>query len=212
MTPDTLKLFFDRLKKQNPDPHCELDFTNDFTLLVAIVLSAQTTDKKVNAATPDLFKVADTPEKMLALGEEKLKTFIRSIGLFNTKAKNVIALSKKLIDDFGGKVPADRDTLRSLPGVGRKTANVFLNEFYRQPTFGVDTHVFRLCNRLGIAPGKTPEQVEKNLEKAVTGVLSADDLTHVSHWLVLHGRYVCKAQKPLCDICPNADICPAKKR
>ena len=212
MTPDTLKLFFKRLKEQNPDPHCELDFTNDFTLLVAIVLSAQTTDKKVNAATPGLFEIADTPEKMLALGEEKLKTFIRSIGLFNTKAKNVIALSKKLIDDFSGKVPADRDTLQSLPGVGRKTANVFLNEFYHQPTFGVDTHVFRLCNRLGIAPGKTPEQVEKNLEKAVTGVLNDDDLPHVSHWLVLHGRYICKAQKPLCDICPNNDICPFKKR
>ena len=212
MTPDTLKLFFERLKKENPDPKCELTYTNDFTLLVAIVLSAQTTDKNVNSATPALFAVADTPEKMLALNEDGVKKFIRSIGLFNTKAKNVIALSRQIIEKFNGKVPSTRQELQSLPGVGRKTANVFLNEFYHQPTFGVDTHVFRLCNRLNIACGKTPEEVEKNLEKAVKGVLNDEDLVHVSHWLVLHGRYVCTAKKTQCDVCLNADICPVANK
>lgn len=210
MDEKTLKLFFDRLKKQNPNPRCELTYTNDYTLLVAIVLSAQTTDKNVNKATPALFAVADSPAKMLELGEERLKTFIRSIGLYNSKAKNIIALSKSLVEDFGGKVPADRDVLQTLAGVGRKTANVFLNEMYGAETFGVDTHVFRLCNRLGIAAGKTPLDVEKALEKAVKGVLSPEDVKCVSHWLVLHGRYVCMAKKPHCDVCPNADICPAK--
>ena len=212
MNEENLKLFFKRLKDAEPAPKCELDYRSPFTLLVAIALSAQTTDKNVNKATPALFAVADTPEKMIALGENGLKNHIRSIGLYNTKAKNIVKLSEELIKRFGGKVPEDRDALETLPGVGRKTANVFLNEMYGMPTFGVDTHVFRLCNRLGIAAGKTPLEVEKALEKAVKGTLPDEDLKHVSHWLVLHGRYVCTAKKPHCDICANADICPAKNK
>lgn len=200
--------FFARLKKADPEPKCELNFDSPYTLLVAIVLSAQTTDKNVNKATPALFKAAPSPEKMLALGEEKIKEYIRSIGLFNSKAKNIIALSKDLIEKYNGEIPKDVDELQKLAGVGRKTANVFLNTMYGMPTFGVDTHVLRLGNRIGIAPGKTPLDVEKNLAKAVVHVIPDDDLKHVSHWLVLHGRYICTAKKPLCGQCPVADLCP----
>ena len=203
-----VKEFFARLKKADPEPKCELNFDSPYTLLVAIVLSAQTTDKNVNKATPALFKAAPSPEKMLALGEDKIKEYIRSIGLFNSKAKNIIALSKDLVEKYNGEIPKDVDELQKLAGVGRKTANVFLNTMYGMPTFGVDTHVLRLGNRIGIAPGKTPLEVEKNLAKAVTHVIPDDDLKHVSHWLVLHGRYFCTAKKPLCSQCPVADLCP----
>lgn len=203
-----IKEFFARLKKADPEPKCELNSDSPYTLLVAIVLSAQTTDKNVNKATPALFKAAPSPEKMLALGEEKIKEYIRSIGLFNSKAKNIIALSKDLIEKYNGEIPKDVDELQKLAGVGRKTANVFLNTMYGMPTFGVDTHVLRLGNRIGIAPGKTPLEVEKNLAKAVVHVIPDDDLKHVSHWLVLHGRYICTAKKPLCGQCPVADLCP----
>ncbi|MGN1079827.1 MAG: endonuclease III [Alphaproteobacteria bacterium] len=203
-----IKEFFARLKKADPEPKCELNFDSPYTLLVAIVLSAQTTDKNVNKATPALFEKASSPEKMLALGEEKIKEYIRSIGLFNSKAKNIIALSKDLIEKYNGEIPKDVDELQKLAGVGRKTANVFLNTMYGMPTFGVDTHVLRLGNRIGIAPGKTPLEVEKNLAKAVTHIIPDDDLKHVSHWLVLHGRYICTAKKPLCGQCPVADLCP----
>lgn len=196
------------MKKADPEPKCELNFDSPYTLLVAIVLSAQTTDKNVNKATPALFKAASSPEEMLALGEEKIKEYIRSIGLFNSKAKNIIALSKDLIEKYNGKIPKDVDELQKLAGVGRKTANVFLNTMYGMPTFGVDTHVLRLGNRIGIAPGKTPLEVEKNLAKAIVHVIPDDDLKHVSHWLVLHGRYICTAKKPLCGQCPVADLCP----
>ena len=203
-----IKEFFARLKKADPEPKCELNFDSPYTLLVAIVLSAQTTDKNVNKATPALFKAASSPEEMLALGEEKIKEYIRSIGLFNSKAKNIIAISKDLIEKYNGKIPKDVDELQKLAGVGRKTANVFLNTMYGMPTFGVDTHVLRLGNRIGIAPGKTPLEVEKNLAKAIVHVIPDDDLKHVSHWLVLHGRYICTAKKPLCGQCPVADLCP----
>ena len=208
MTPAAVKEFFARLKKANPEPKCELDYQSPFTLLVAIVLSAQTTDKNVNKATPALFKAASTPAQMVALGEEKLKEYIRSIGLFNGKAKNIIALSKDLVEKYNGEIPQNVDELQKLAGVGRKTANVFLNTMYGAPTFGVDTHVLRLGNRLGLAPGKTPLEVEKALAKAVTGVIPDEDLKYVSHWLVLHGRYVCTAKKPACDTCPMQDLCP----
>lgn len=208
MKPADVKEFFARLKKLNPDPQCELDYKTPYTLLVAIVLSAQTTDKNVNKATPALFKAASTPEAMIELGEEKLKDYIRSIGLFNNKAKSIIALSNDLIEKYNGEIPKDVGELQKLPGVGRKTANVFLNTMYGLPTFGVDTHVLRLGNRIGIAPGKTPLEVEKNLSKAVTGVVPDEDLKYISHWLVLHGRYICTAKKTKCDECPVADLCP----
>lgn len=202
-----IKEIFARLKKENPDPKCELDFQSAYTLLVAIILSAQTTDKNVNKVTPALFKVASTPAEMVALGEEKLKGYIRSIGLFNGKAKNIVAMSKDLIENYNGEIPKDVDKLQQLAGVGRKTANVFLNTMYGAATFGVDTHVLRLGNRIGLAPGKTPLAVEKALERAVTGVIPDEDLKNVSHWLVLHGRYVCTAKKPACDKCRIADLC-----
>lgn len=208
MSPENVREFFARLKQINPEPKCELNFTSPYTLLVAIVLSAQTTDKNVNKATAELYKIADTPEKMLALGEEGLKKYIRFIGLFNSKARNVMALSHDILEKYGGKIPLDFNELQTLAGVGRKTANVFLNTWCGQPRFGVDTHVFRLGNRTGIAVGKTPVEVEKNLEKAVRGVILDGDLKYVSHWLVLHGRYVCTAKKPACATCPVADICP----
>lgn len=208
MKPADVKEFFARLKKANPEPKCELDYESPYTLLVAIVLSAQTTDKNVNKATPALFKAASTPAQMVALGEEKLKSYIRSIGLFNGKAKNIIALSRDLVEKYDGKIPQNVDELQKLAGVGRKTANVFLNTMYGAPTFGVDTHVLRLGNRIGLAPGKTPLEVEKSLAKAVTGVIPDEDLKYVSHWLVLHGRYICTAKKPACDTCPVADLCP----
>ena len=208
MTPENVREFFSRLKKENPEPKCELDYQSPYTLLVAIVLSAQTTDKNVNKATPALFKAASTPQQMVALGEDKLKEYIRSIGLFNGKARNIIALSKDLVEKYNGKIPQNVEELQKLAGVGRKTANVFLNTMYGAATFGVDTHVLRLGNRIGFAKGKTPLEVEKALEKAVRGVIPDEDLKYVSHWLVLHGRYVCTAKKPACDTCPMSDLCP----
>jgi len=200
--------FFDRLAAANPEPKGELDYVNPFTLLVAVVLSAQATDSGVNKATRSLFARADTPEKMLALGEEGLREHIKTVGLFNTKAKNVIALSRQLIEQHGGTVPAVREELEKLPGVGRKTANVVLNIAFGQPTIAVDTHLFRVCNRTGLAPGKTPLAVELKLEKAVP----KDRALHAHHWLILHGRYVCKARKPNCPVCVVRDLCDYKAK
>lgn len=203
-----IKTFFDRLAAALPEPHTELEYDNPFTLLVAVVLSAQATDVGVNKATGPLFAVANTPAAMLALGEEKLRHYIRTIGLFNTKAKNVIALSRLLVETHGGEVPRDREVLETLPGVGRKTANVVLNVAFGQPTMAVDTHIFRVCNRTGLAPGKTPRAVEDALER----VVPRPRRMHAHHWLILHGRYVCKARKPACPVCVVRDICeyPAK--
>lgn len=195
--------FFRRLAEANPSPETELESVNAYTLLVAVVLSAQATDAGVNRATRALFAEVDTPEKMVALGEERLKDHIKTIGLFNTKAKNVIALSAALIAEHGGAVPADRDALEKLPGVGRKTANVVMNVAFGAETFAVDTHIFRVGNRTGLAPGKTPLAVELKLEKAVP----APFRLHAHHWLILHGRYVCKARTPECWRCPVADLC-----
>jgi endonuclease-3 len=190
-------------ERENPNPQCELNFHNPYTLLVAVVLSAQSTDKGVNRATEKLFKVADTPQKMLDLGEDKLKEYIKTIGLFNNKAKNIIALSRQLVDDFGGVVPADRDVLTTLAGVGRKTANVVMNVWYHQPTLAVDTHVMRIAHRLDFSNGKTPFEVEQDLMK----VLPDNMVINTNHWLVLFGRYICKAQKPTCDKCPIFEYC-----
>jgi endonuclease-3 len=195
--------FFRRLAEANPSPTTELDSVNPYTLLVAVVLSAQATDAGVNLATRDLFKRVKTPQQMVALGEDALRAQIRTIGLFNTKAKNVIALSKALIRDFGGQVPRTREALQTLPGVGRKTANVVLNTAFGEETFAVDTHVFRVCNRTGLAPGKTPEAVEAKLEKIVPQPFRRN----AHHWLILHGRYTCKARTPECWRCPVADLC-----
>ncbi|MDH3229113.1 MAG: endonuclease III [Alphaproteobacteria bacterium] len=200
--------FFRRLEARNPDPRGELEYINPFTLLVAVVLSAQATDVGVNKATGPLFAVADTPQKMVALGEARLREYIRTIGLFNTKAKNVIALSRALIDAHGGAVPQDRAALERLPGVGRKTANVVLNIAFAVPTIAVDTHIFRVGNRTGLAPGKTPLAVEQKLEKAVP----AKYKLHAHHWLILHGRYVCKARKPDCPACVVNDLCGYKAK
>jgi endonuclease-3 len=199
---------FARLAKANPDPRGELSYINPYTLLVAVVLSAQATDASVNKATEPLFKIVDTPEKMLKLGEAKLKGFIKTIGLFNTKAKNVIKLSELLVQQHGSQVPADRDVLQTLPGVGRKTANVVLNIAFGQPTMAVDTHIFRVGNRTGLAPGKTPLDVELKLEKRVPEQYRL----HAHHWLILHGRYICKARRPDCPICPVRDICQYKAK
>jgi endonuclease III len=195
--------FYRRLAERTPEPVTELDYVNDYTLLVAVVLSAQATDAGVNIATRDLFKTVDTPEKMIALGEAKLKQHIRTIGLFNIKAKNVIALSEALVREHGGDVPADRDALQKLPGVGRKTANVVMNVAHGAETFPVDTHVFRICNRTGLAPGKDVKQVEARLEKETP----APYRNSAHHLLILHGRYVCKARKPECWRCVVADLC-----
>jgi endonuclease-3 len=195
--------FFRRLAELNPDPETELEYRDPYTLLVAVALSAQATDVSVNLATRTLFTVADTPEKMVALGEEGLKEHIKTIGLFNTKAKNVIALSQKLIDEHKGKVPEDRAALESLPGVGRKTANVVLNTAFGHETFAVDTHIFRVGNRTGLAVGKTPLDVELKLEKRVPQPFRRG----AHHWLILHGRYICKARKPECWRCPVVDLC-----
>jgi len=203
MKPDEIVRFFSALHALNPEPKGELEHVNVFTLLVAVVLSAQATDKGVNKATRALFAKVDTPAKMLALGEEGLIQHIKTIGLFRAKAKNVIALSEQLIRDHGGQVPADRDALEKLPGVGRKTANVVLNMAFGQPTMAVDTHVFRVSNRTGLAPGKNPLAVELALEKRVPEPFRL----HAHHWLILHGRYVCKAQKPACGNCAVADLC-----
>ncbi|MGB1006865.1 MAG: endonuclease III [Thalassobaculaceae bacterium] len=200
--------FFARLAARDPAPKGELDHVNAYTLLVAVVLSAQATDVGVNKATGPLFKVADTPEKMLALGEAKVRHYIRTIGLFNAKAKNVIALSRQLLDAYGGAVPTDRESLESLPGVGRKTANVVLNMAFGQPTIAVDTHLFRVANRTGMGAGKTPLAVEKALERRIPDRWK----THAHHWLILHGRYICKARKPACPECPVDDLCRFKDK
>ena len=195
--------FFRRLAENNPAPTTELEYSNPYTLLVAVVLSAQATDASVNLATRPLFEKVGTPEQMVALGEEALREQIRTIGLFNTKARNVIALSQALIDDHGGKVPQTREQLEALPGVGRKTANVVLNTAFGQETFAVDTHIFRVGNRTGLAPGKSPLEVELKLEKRVPQPFRRD----AHHWLILHGRYTCKARKPECWHCPVVDLC-----
>lgn len=206
MKPDKVKEFFRRLHAHNPEPKGELVYVNTYTLLVAVVLSAQATDTGVNKATKELFRKVTTPQEMLDLGEAGLKQHIKTIGLFNAKAKNVIALSEMLVRDHGGEVPQTREELVRLPGVGRKTANVVLNIAFGEPTIAVDTHLFRLGNRTGLAAGKTPEQVEEKLLK----VIPKEYLRHAHHWLILHGRYVCKARKPDCGQCIVRDLCGFK--
>ena len=208
MKKDQVFEFFRRLAEDNPSPTTELEFSNPYTLLVAVVLSAQATDASVNLACRPLFAKISTPQQMIELGEDALREQIKTIGLFNTKAKNVIALSETLIRDFGGQVPRTRDELQTLPGVGRKTANVVLNTAFGEETFAVDTHVFRVCNRTGLAPGKTPEEVEAKLEKIVPQPFRRD----AHHWLILHGRYVCKARTPECWRCVVADLCRYKPK
>jgi endonuclease III len=200
--------FYARLAEANPHPETELAYVNDYTLLVAVALSAQSTDIGVNKATRLLFQEVDTPEAMLALGEDGLKQHIKTIGLFNSKAKNVIALSQALVDRHGGQVPQDRDALEALPGVGRKTANVVLNTAFGHETFAVDTHIFRVGNRTGLARGKTVLAVEKALDKATPQPFRL----HAHHWLILHGRYICKARTPECWRCPVADLCAYKPK
>jgi endonuclease-3 len=208
MKRDQINTLFSRLAAANPAPKTELDFTNPFTLLVAVVLSAQATDVGVNKATKKLFELADTPEAMLALGEDRVRDLIKTIGLYRNKAKNVIALCEKLIAEHESQVPNDRDALEALPGVGRKTASVILNEAFGEPTIAVDTHVFRLANRTGLAPAKTPLAVEKKLEKAVPKHYARG----AHHWLILHGRYVCLARKPKCSECAINDVCGFKEK
>ena len=198
------EIVFGRLAAKDPEPKGELDYVNPFTLLVAVVLSAQATDAGVNKATKALFAIADTPEKMAALGEDALVERIKTIGLYRSKARHVIALSKAIVELHGGETPRDRAALEALPGVGRKTANIVLNTAFGQATLAVDTHVFRVANRLGIAPGATPRAVEDELMR----VIPARFLRHAHHWLILHGRYVCKARKPLCGSCVLNDVCP----
>ena len=200
--PDVFE-FFRRLAELNPEPETELEYRDPYTLLVAVALSAQATYVSVNLATRKLFELADTPGRMVALGEDGVKAHIKTIGLFNTKAKNVIALSEKLLANHGGKVPQDRAALESLPGVGRKTANVVLNTAFGEETFAVDTHIFRVCNRTGLAPGRTPLEVELKLEKTAPQPFRRG----AHHWLILHGRYICKARKPECWRCPVIDLC-----
>jgi endonuclease III len=199
---------FERLSAANPPPKGELQYINPFTLLVAVVLSAQATDAGVNKATPALFAIADTPEKMAALGEERVTELIKTIGLYRTKARNVVALSRAIIERHGGETPRNREELEALPGVGRKTANVVLNTVFGEPTLAVDTHVFRVANRLAIAPGKTPREVEDGLLRVVPDRF----LLHAHHWLILHGRYVCIARKPLCGVCVIVDLCPYESK
>ena len=199
---------FERFRQQRPEPKGELNHVNPYTLLVAVVLSAQATDVGVNKATANLFPIADTPQKMLALGEDGVREHVKTIGLYRQKAKNVIRLSQILIDKFDDEVPQDRDTLTTLPGVGRKTANVVVSMAFGQATIAVDTHIFRLGNRLGLAPGKTVDDVEYILERRIP----EQYLYHAHHWLILHGRYVCKARKPECEACIIADLCKAKEK
>lgn len=208
MTRANAALLYERLSKARPEPTTELNYKNSYTLLVAVALSAQATDEGVNRATGPLFAVADTPEKMVALGEKKLGGYVKTIGLWRNKAKNVIALSKMLIEEHGGKIPQDREALEQLPGVGRKTANVVLNVAFGEPTIAVDTHIFRISNRTGLAPGKNPLEVELGLEKSTP----EEYLQHAHHWLILHGRYVCKARTPECWRCVIADICGFKEK
>jgi len=194
---------FRRFQAANPEPKGELRHISPFTLLVAVMLSAQATDAGVNKVTPALFKLADTPGKMAALGEARVRNVIKTIGLYRTKAKNVVELSRRLVSDHGGQVPPSREALEALPGVGRKTANVVLNIAFGEPTIAVDTHIFRVCNRTGLAPGKNPFEVEQKLEQ----VVPAQFKHHAHHWLILHGRYTCIARKPLCEKCIIADLC-----
>lgn len=205
---DEVREIFRRFSVQRPEPRGELEHLNPYTLLVAVALSAQATDVSVNKATRPLFKIADTPQKMLELGEEGLIPFIKTIGLWRNKAKNVIALSEALIRDHGGEVPGVREELIKLPGVGRKTANVVLNMAFGEAAMAVDTHIFRIGNRLRIAPGKTPDQVEAGLMR----IIPPDYLFHAHHWLILHGRYVCKARRPECEACIIADLCKAVEK
>jgi endonuclease-3 len=205
MTPSKVRAIYKRFKKANPDPRGELkhEAENPYTLLVAVVLSAQATDAGVNRATEKLFPIANTPEKMVALGEARLREYIKTIGLYRMKAKNVIGLSEKLLAEHGGEVPRDREALQALPGVGRKTANVVMNIAFGEPTIAVDTHIFRVGNRTGLAPGKTPKEVEEGLERATPKEFKLN----AHHWLILHGRYVCMARKPACPSCLIADLC-----
>jgi endonuclease-3 len=203
MSPATAARFFEILAAANPDPATELQYINPYTLLVAVVLSAQATDVSVNKATEPLFKPADSPEKMLALGEARVSDFIKTIGLYRTKAKNVIALSRLLLEKHGGQVPDSREALEELPGVGRKTANVVLNVAFGRETIAVDTHIFRVSNRTGLAPGKDPLEVEMGLEK----IVPAQFKRHAHHWLILHGRYICVARNPKCPQCPVRALC-----
>ena len=200
---ETARDLFAVFARDNPEPKGELEHSNPFTLLVAVVLSAQATDAGVNKATRTLFKLADTPEKMIRLGEDKVRDLIKTIGLFRNKAKNVIALSKKLVEDYKGQVPRDRDALETLPGVGRKTANVVMNVAFGEPTMAVDTHVFRVANRIGLSSGKTPLAVEEDLMRLVPEEYGV----HAHHWLILHGRYLCKARAPECWRCPIRQFC-----
>ena len=203
-----LEEIFRRFSVQRPEPKGELEHVNPFTLVVAVALSAQATDAGVNKATRALFAVADTPQKMLDLGEERIREYIKTIGLYRNKAKNVVALSERLITDFGGEVPRTREELVTLPGVGRKTANVVLSMAFGQATMAVDTHIFRIANRLLLAPGKTPDEVEQRLMK----IIPDQYLYHAHHWLILHGRYVCKARKPECERCVIADLCRSPEK
>ncbi|MBI6629258.1 endonuclease III [Pontibaca salina] len=204
----TIREIFDRFHAAEPEPKGELDHTNLYTLLVAVALSAQATDVGVNKATRALFEIADTPQKMLDLGIDGLTEHIKTIGLFRQKAKNVIRLSEILVAEYGGEVPNSRAALNSLPGVGRKTANVVLNMWWRYPAQAVDTHIFRVANRTGIAPGKDVVAVERALEDNIP----VDYLQHAHHWMILHGRYICKARKPMCPTCPIRDLCPYKDK
>ena len=208
LTRDRIADIYAELSKLDPAPRTELNYSNPYTLVVAVALSAQATDVGVNKATKALFEAADTPEKMVALGEDKVRDYVKTIGLFRTKAANVIKLSQMLIDDFGSIVPDTREELERLPGVGRKTANVVLNEAFGQPTMAVDTHIFRVSNRTGMAPGKNPLEVELNLLK----VTPPEYALHAHHWLILHGRYVCIARKPKCFNCVISEICKFKDK
>lgn len=208
LKPDQIAEMFRRFQAADPAPEGELDYVNPYTLLVAVVLSAQATDVGVNRATGPLFKIVDTPAKMVELGEAELISYIRTIGLYRMKAKNVIALSQILLDRYAGEVPRERAALEELPGVGRKTANVVLNIAFGEPTIAVDTHLFRLGNRTGLAPGKTPLEVELKLEK----VVPSEYKRHAHHWLILHGRYICKARRPECPRCLISDICLFKEK
>ena len=203
-----MREIFTRLRAQNPEPRGELEYVNPYTLLVAVVLSAQATDAGVNKATRALFAAADTPQKMLALGEDRVREHIKTIGLFRAKAKNVIALSQILVEKHGGQVPRDAASLEALPGVGRKTANVVRNIAFGEPTIAVDTHLFRISNRIPLARGKTPLEVELGLLK----IIPQEFLLHAHHWLILHGRYVCKARKPECTRCVIADLCASPEK
>ena len=208
LTVQEITTIMSRFQKQNPEPKSELDYINPFTLLVAVVLSAQATDKSVNLATKELFKIADTPQKMVELGVEKLIPYIKSIGLYKAKSKHIIELSQKLISDFNGTVPHSREELMQLPGVGRKTANVVLNVIFAEPTMPVDTHLMRVCPKIGLAEGSTPEQIEKSLLERIPPQF----LQHAHHWILLHGRYICTAKNPKCSECIINDICQEFRR